>query len=174
MHLQAVSNPQPLPLWLLPLFSCAVPHEHMQDHANTAPLLPLAPACIPSCRHSSAPLDWQLKGCARRCRGVMPETLSLPNLQYFQMNKAGLRWNSSVDKPNTRGEQLPEYLAFDKCACCALAPQCVLESAGCSMVMATNGTCSASACHQEAGFAVLLPQSPGSVTGSACIPEILP
>ena len=44
----------------------------------------------------------------------MPTGISIPNLQYFEMNNLGLFFDKKTHALNSRGEQLPEYLAFDK------------------------------------------------------------
>ena len=44
----------------------------------------------------------------------MPNRVAIPNLQYFEMNNLHLFFDRKTHGLNSRGEQLPEYLAFDK------------------------------------------------------------
>ena len=54
-----------------------------------------------------------LKAGGLLCRGTLPSTLVLPNVQVLQATQLGVFWNASHDQKNSRGQNLPEYLTFD-------------------------------------------------------------
>ena len=50
------------------------------------------------------------------CRGTLPSQVTLPNIQVLQATQQPLQFKPGRDQLNSRGENLPEYLTFDRCS----------------------------------------------------------